>query len=87
MTMNFIIGDIFTVRDTVRNRNNGLIPGKECRIAHVSGAHVSVIVIQNADYKKLLVPVSEFWNNFDTCQTGMINKGYRSDMPFKDLYK
>lgn len=83
----FIVGDVYKVRDTARNRNNGLIPGKECRIAHFAGAHVSVIIIQNGDYKKLLVPISEFGGSFEPSKTGVINKSYRSDTPFKDLYK
>ncbi len=82
-----IVGDGYKVLDTPRNRLNGLIAGKEARIAHVNNTHVSVTIIQDASYKKLLIPLDAFGANFGEDRQTMINKGYKSLMPHKELYK
>lgn len=82
-----IVGDKYIVKDTPRNRQNGLVPGKDCRIAHVNNTHVSLNVLQGANEKKLLVPLDAFGGNFAEDRAAAINLSYKSLMPFKDLYK
>lgn len=82
-----VVGDGYTVRDTPRNRRNSLMSGKEARISHVSHTHVSVTVIQSAGYRKLLVPLGLFGENFAENRNAVINIGYRSREHFKELYK
>lgn len=82
-----IVGDKYVVKDTPRNRQNGLVPGKDCRIAHINNTHVSVNVLQDGDEKKKLVPLDAFGGNFTEDRGATINSAYKSSMPFKDLYK
>lgn len=82
-----IVGEKYSVLDTPRNRQNGLVPGKDARIAHVNNTHASVIVIQGGADKKLLVPLDAFYGNFKQDRATPANAGYKSLMPFRELYK
>ncbi|MGN3975560.1 hypothetical protein [Tsuneonella sp. SYSU-LHT278] len=83
-----IVGDKFTVADTPRNRQNGLVPGKDVRIAHVNNTHVSIRVFQSGDEVKLLVPLDAFGTNFKEDRTATVMAAaYKALTPFKELYK
>ncbi len=77
------VGRKYVVRDTAMNRKHGLIPGKDCYIAYLSSADVSLRVFQNGGEQKWVVPLALFGSNFEQDPYGIgPNAGYAAPGPF-----
>lgn len=81
------VGEKYIVRATNRNFTNGLIAGKEARIAHLSHDMVSVRIFQNGGEKRLAVPKDIFGVNFEEEMSFVPpNQAYASAAPFLEPY-
>ena len=82
-----IPGDLYTVRNTPRNRMNGLRTGAECRIAHADAAYVSITVTKGEPYLNLRIPRNAFGENFAEVKGANIIRSYVQNQPFPTLYR
>ena len=80
------VGEKYVVLDTTRNAKNGLIAGKDIRIAHVGAQGISIWAFHSSGELKLLVEPGAFGSNFERALGSPANMGYASSTAFAKPY-